>query len=652
MIRPGNPFPALVRIRCRSVAVLIFWGAAAIAINSARAQPPASAAEAAMEQRLADDDRYLSSDALEGRGLGTRGIELAANFIAQRFRQLGLKTDACEGTPFQKFTVTTGAELGPGNRLALIGPAVEGKTGAIRSELVLGKDFTPLAVSDSAHFALPLAFVGFGITDKAIGYDDYAGVNVAGKAVIVLRHEPPRPKPADGSKSRHALMRRKIANAYEHGAAAVILLADRAELRDRDVHEDSLLRLSAAGVRLSHPYLPVLNCRREVLDRAVEAAYGVDLAAMEGEIDRERAPHSRELAGWRITGHTDIRRDQVEAKNVIGILPAAAGTGGETMVIGAHYDHFGVTEVEVNGKPQRAIYSGADDNASGVAALLEIARYLTRRPHGPARQVVFVAFSAEEEGLLGSQHYVNYPVVPLKRTVSMVNFDMVGRLRKNKLFIRGTFTGSGWAGLVNKLDSHYGLTLDLWTDHFGCSDQLSFYAKDIPVLAFFTGRHEDYHQPSDKFPKINVPGMRRVTQLGQDVVAALADAPDRPQLVTAVPAEAHEAYFGAFGDFTRPEPGYVLGPVAQGGPADKAGLHDGDLIIRFGESRISNEDDFNEALTHYVGGERIRIVVRRGTQLRTLDVVLGSPEPDAAAPAAQQPVLRRGPVGAAAAKTL
>ena len=296
--------------------------------------------------------------------------------------------------------------------------------------------------------------------------------------------------------------------------------------------------------------------------------------------------------------------------------------------------------MEVNGKPVRAIYSGADDNASGVSAMLEIARYLAGRPKRPARQVVFVAFSAEEAGLLGSQHYVNYPVVPLNRTVSMVNFDMVGRLRNHKLYIRGTFTGSGWAGLVNKLDSHYGLTLDLWTDHFGCSDQLSFYAKDIPVLAFFTGRHEDYHQPSDKFPKINVPGMRQVTQLGRDVVAMLADAPDRPQLVTAVPAEAHEAYFGAFGDFTRPQPGYVLGPVAKGGPADKAGLRDGDLIIRFGDSRISNEDDFNEVLTHYVGGERIRIVVRRGTQLRTLDVVLGPPGPDTkdvAVPAPQQP---------------
>jgi S1-C subfamily serine protease len=173
-------------------------------------------------------------------------------------------------------------------------------------------------------------------------------------------------------------------------------------------------------------------------------------------------------------------------------------------------------------------------------------------------------------------------------------------------------------------------------------------------LAFFTGRHEDYHQPSDKFPKINVPGMRQVTQLGRDVVAALADASDRPQLVTAVPAEAHEAYFGAFGDFTRPEPGYVLGPVAKGGPADKAGLHDGDLIIRFGDSRISTDDDFNEALTHYVGGERIRIVVRRGTQLRTLDVVLGSPEPDAkdfAVPAPGKPVLR--PLqSSAAGKTL
>jgi hypothetical protein len=638
----GKYFPSWIRIGILSLTGLILLGAAAIVSRTALAERPESIAAAAMEQRLAADDRYLSSDELEGRGLGTHGIELAANFIAERFRALGLKTDACNGTPFQKFTVTTGAELGPGNHLAMIGPTADNHRHASESELILGRDFTPLAVSDSGQFELPLAFAGYGITDKAIGYDDYGSVNVAGKAVIVLRHEPSRPKPADGTKSRHALMRRKIANAYEHGAAAVILVVDRGELRGRDVHEDSLLRISAAGVRLSHRGMPVLNCRREILDRAMEAACGLDLAAMEGEIDRERLPHSRVLTGWRIAGRTDVRRTQVQVQNVIGILPAS-DHGDEAMVVGAHYDHFGITEVEVNGKKERSIYSGADDNASGVSAMLEIARYLSLRPNSRSRQVVFVAFTAEESGLLGSQHYVNYPVVPLSRTVSMVNFDMVGRLRNDKLYIRGTFTAMGWADLVRGLDSHYGLTLDLWTDHFGCSDQLSFYARDIPVLAFFTGRHEDYHQPSDKFPKVNVPGMRRVTQLGEEVVAALASAPARPQLVSAVPPEQHEAYFGAFGDFTRPEPGYLLGPVAKGGPADRAGLRDGDLVIRFGDSRISNEDDFNEVLTHYIGGERIRIVVRRGTQLHTLDVVLGPPDPDTKSPvlpASPKPVRR------------
>jgi hypothetical protein len=448
-------------------------------------------------------------------------------------------------------------------------------------------------------------------------------VNVTDKAVILLRHEPRRATVGGTTRtligSGHSILRRKIANAYEHGASAVILCTDHPQPR-----EDTLVPFGAAGYRCSHPGMPVLHCRRATLEPAIRAAYGTDLAAVEAQINLGPKPKSRELAGWRIAGSTDIERIESTAKNIAALLPGDGPSADETIVIGAHYDHFGFTETETAGKKTRAIYSGADDNASGVSAILETARYLARRPHHGRRQVLFLAFSAEERGMVGSAYYVSHPLIPLNKTVAMLNLDMVGRLRDNKLYVRGVNTASDWRGLLEGLNSRHRFALEL-QDRFGSSDQLSFYAKEIPILAFFTGRHEDYHETTDKFDKLNLPGMRRTTQLVEDVLVALTDVPARPAYIASVPPDEREPYFGVFGDFTRSDLGYALGPVAKGGPAERAGLHDGDVLVQFDSNRIATADDFTEALSHYAGGERVKVVVKRGNQSRAFDVTLGRP---------------------------
>jgi hypothetical protein len=592
-------------------------------------EPVFRADDAAVEQRLADADRYLSSDALEGRGLTTRGLELAAEFIARQFHEAGLKTDVCGGTPYQKFPVTVDARLGSENRLLLTGPGQTAGHPQPPRALVPGRDYTPLAAGDSCRFDLPLAFVGYGVTDPAEGYDDYAGLNVAGKAVIVLRQHP-RQVGKDGkdhgcAACGHALLRRKIANAFQHGASAVIFVTDRLQL-DEQAGDDKLVSLTKGGCLSAHRDLPIFHCRREAVEPAIRAALGTDLAGLERQIGRGPAPRSSDLSGWRISGQTEIRRQQTTAKNVIGVLPGANPAGSETVVVGAHYDHFGFVDLQSHGVKHREFYSGADDNASGVASLLEIARTLAHRGHPLPRQVVFVSFCAEEEGLLGSSYYVSHPVVPLSRTVVMVNLDMVGRLRSNTLYIRGIGTSVGWGTVIQRLNSRQGLSLVL-QDAFGSSDQLSFYAKDVPILAFFTGRHEDYHETSDKFAKLNIPGMRRIARLARDVVESLADAPVRPQEVAMAPQEESEPYFGAYGDFTRSDPGYAIGPVEKGSPADRAGLQDGDLLVQLGANRIVSDDDFDEALSHYVGGEHVKLLVMRGSQSRTCEITLGKPHP-------------------------
>jgi len=586
--------------------------------------------DAAVEKRLADSARYLASDELEGRGLGSKGLELAAQYIAGQFQQLGLKTDLCQGTPFQKFRVTTDSQLGSENRLALAGPADATAANRQTFNLTLGSEYTPLAISGSVTFDLPLVFVGYGITARPEGYDDYAGVDVSGKAVVVLRHEPQQADPhsvfAGTQDSDYAYLRRKVSNAYEHGAAAVIFCTDQFYLRDRRQQDDPLLSFYAAGSHASHPGLAVLHCRRAGMERAIRAVYGTDLAGMEERIDRGPTPHSRPLMGWSLSGRTDIRRTHCEAQNVVAVLPGAGPSAEETIVIGAHYDHLGVEELPGNG---RAIYHGADDNASGVAVLLEIARSLARRPEKLPRRVVFVAFSAEEEGFLGSSHYVNSPAVPLQHTIAMINLDMVGRLRDDTLTVMGSVSAPGFGALVDRINERHGLRLDKPTSRFGRSDQLAFYAKTVPILDFFTSRHEDYHRPGDTADKLNLPGMRRIGRLAEDVLVALADAPGRPEYVALVTPEAHsygqEPALGVIADFTRDddEVGLPLGAVVKGGPADRAGLRAGDVVIQLGRNRIAGIDDFDDALSKYTSGDRVPAVVKRGDKSLTLEVAIG-----------------------------
>ncbi len=558
----------------------------------------------------------------------TRGIELAAQYIAKQFRDLGLITNLCDGTPFQEFQATARSELGADNRLALTGPASGGTGKLATHELTLGEDFTPLAIGGSNCLDLPLVFAGYGVTDKAAGYDDYAELNVAGKAVVVLRGYPWRaryPRNATAVSSLHGEPRHKIANAFAHAAAALILCANQEDVEWGTYRGDALPKFSVLGFRCRHRDLPVVFTRRSIWQPAIRATYGMDLFALEDKIERDLTPRSRELKGWRIAGQVDVRRVTVEVKNVVAVLPGSGRIAEETVAVGAHYDHFGVKETKVGGKRERSIYSGADDNASGVAGMLEIARYLAHHRHSLDRRVVFVAFAAEEEGLVGSSYYVEHPVVPLSRTVVMLNLDMIGRLRDNTLHVRGSFTATGWGGLLERLNQRHGLALDLPPDNFGSSDQLAFYAKRVPILHFFTGRHEDYHQPTDKFEKLNIAGMRRVTQFAEDIAETLADAPMRPQYLAAVRPDQQEACFGVFGDFTRTEPGFAVGPVALGGPADRAGLSNGDVVVRLGQDRIGNVDDFDEALTHHVIGERVPVLVRRGKESRSINVTLSSP---------------------------
>ncbi len=614
-------------------------GAVAAGAESS-AVPPADG----LESRFREAVGWLASPWREGRGPGTAGIDQAADWVTRQLAGLGLETAVGDADGVQPFAMTLEATLGPevDNRLELVGPADE-TGGRPVVPLELGKDFTPLAAGGSGSFDLPLVFAGFGITAPAEEYDDYAplvsphghGSLAKGAAVIVVRQEPQKDNPHsvfDGNQaSQYAALARKVANASEHEVGGLVFCNDAGA-------DDDLMAFTRAGDGSTKRTMPIFHVRREVIDRVVNESLGRDLATIEKTIDDSFKPQSAALKGWRIRGATAIERKETQTRNVLARLPGqgAAAVGEapaidprETIVLGAHYDHLGYGGVNSAAPGETAIHHGADDNASGTAMLVEVARML--RDRGPfPRSILFVAFSGEERGLLCSAHYTANAAVPLDDTVAMVNLDMVGRLTDNKLIIHGTGTGTGLDALVDRLVGTHAFEVAKEPGGFGPSDHSSFYAKKIPVLHVFTGSHSDYHRPTDTAEKIDYDGMVRIAGLVADAVAELASVAPRPDYIEVASKQfargGDRPYFGSIPDFGKPGGGYAITGATKGSPAAEGGLQGGDLIIRLGDSAITGLEDFDSALRKHKAGETIPVVVKRNDAEVTLNVTLGKPK--------------------------
>ncbi len=680
------------RFACWSFAVLVL---SALPPGAAYAADTAAASDARLESSV----DHLASDALEGRGVGTKGLDQAADFLAAEFAKLGLKTDLYDGTPFQKFKVTTNVELGAParNRLVLVGPPAKEGEKLQRIELELGKTFNPLAVGGTGKVTAPLVFVGYGITAKdlngGVKYDEYEGVDVQGKVVVLIRKEPQQQKEdsvfAGVQPSRHAFFPTKISNAFEHGAAAVIMVNDGLELTSQEIDNkksfdetidrlvevrrkfkernnpseqerqkhaseigqlaeqiaalskqqsqgpDAILPFNGAGTEGSRRNSPVLFCSRQEIDNVVKTALGSSLSAIESSIDESLKPQSKELAGWSAEIETEVITKEAEVKNVLAVLEGEGPLADETIVVGAHYDHLGMGGAGSLAPWTAAIHNGADDNASGTATLLEVAHRLATSEKKPQRRIVFIAFTGEEKGLLGSAHYVREPRFPLEKTIAMFNLDMVGRLRNDKLTVFGTSTAKAFDLLVSQACHEASLQVVKFEGALGrdqlSSDHVSFYNRKIPALHFFTGTHTDYHRPSDDADKVNVPGMRRIADVVVKIVEATDAAIERPQYVEVKQSSpsAHSvggvqgASLGTLPDYSAQVEGVALAGVRPGGPADKAGMKAGDVLVKLGESRIANLDDFMSALGKHKPGEEVPIVVKRGNKDVKLKATLG-----------------------------
>ncbi|HEY3011322.1 MAG TPA: M28 family peptidase [Gemmatimonadales bacterium] len=322
-------------------------------------------------------------------------------------------------------------------------------------------------------------------------------------------------------------------------------------------------------------------------------------------------------------------------KNVIGILPGRDPVlRNQTVILGAHYDHLGLGGFgSLDPDSTGLVHNGADDNASGVAGLIQVAARLAASP--PARTVVFIAFSGEELGLLGSAHYVKEPIYPLAGTLAMINLDMVGRLRNGRLIVYGARSAKEFSPLLDSLNWYAGFDLKAQGDGYGPSDQSSFYAAKRPVLHLFTDLHEDYHRTTDDWQKVNLDGLKRVADFTLGLVTALANRhapltfmdqpaplPTQTSAPTATPG--YGAYLGTVPDMTGAPGGVRLVGVRAGSPAEKAGLRGDDIITRIGATETPDLQAMGEALRSHRPGETVEIVVRRGAGLTTLRATLGS----------------------------
>jgi hypothetical protein len=582
----------------------------ALALGVAAAATP----ELPLAAAILDHVRALAAADMDGRQAGTPDADRAADHIDRAFRDAGLQPGGDGGTFRQSFSVPTSIRLGGVNQLAL--PADPARA------LTLGTDFTPLAVSDTGAGTAEVVFVGYGITAPDLGYDDYAGLDVRGKIVLALTREPRWQDAASPFRRpdayHYAERSHKIINARQHGARAILLVTHPA------LAPDALPPLRG----LSQP-LGILAAAvtRPTADHLLRAS-GQTVASLASAIDRALAPRSLPL-GVQARLEIALVRERSTTANVVGILPGRdARLRAEAIVVGAHYDHLGRGgEGSLAPDDTGAIHHGADDNASGTAAVIALAQAFAKAGGAP-RTLVFVAFGAEEMGLLGSAHYVRQPAWALDRTALMVNLDMVGRLR-DKLYVGGVDSGSGLRAVVAEAGRAAGLTLEMRGDPFAPSDHTSFYTAGRPVLFLFTGAHPDYHRPTDTWEKINADGLRGVVGVAARTIAAVAAAPSAPAYVkveTAAPGRlrgAYGAYFGVIPEFgERAQPGVAISGVRAASPAERAGLRAGDVIVKFSDVDVKTLEDLTFALRGKRAGDHVAVGILRDGQTREVEAML------------------------------
>jgi hypothetical protein len=606
--RPSQRATRSSRWRIAGLALVLAFISVRVSADSDSADP----------KRYLNDVKALSVPAMEGRGAGTKGIERAASLIEERYRSLGIQPAGVKSY-FQPFTVITGAKLKDGNRL-------EVESGKSKQGLKLDQDFVPFSFSASGEVTGPVAFAGYGVTAPEFGYDDYAHLDVKDKIVVLLRYEPVgfAAKSGNAGLTQHSQLISKAINARNHGAKGLILLNGKLG----DGEEDQLTKFGSVNGPENAGIVIVQAKNNAANAWFADAGEGKSLAETQSQINSSSTPASFMFRdSFQISLGVNIEKTRATVNNVLAYL---AGKSDEYIIIGAHYDHLGYGNVDSLAPSQIGqIHPGADDNASGTAGVLELARLLAPRKGQLQRGILFADFAGEELGLLGSAEWVKEPTLPLDKAVAMINMDMIGRVKDEKVFIGGTGTGASFKDLLDEEKSKFPFHVEYSASGYAASDHTSFVGKQIPVLFFFSGLHSDYHKPSDTWDKINAPDAAKLLDFIDDVAVKIDSANERVAFVTVKEEQpagqaatggggsGYGPYFGSVPDFGQEEDGVKFSDVRPGSPAAKAGFKAGDVLVQFGDKPIHNLYDFTDALRRSKVGDVVDVqVLRDGKPVR------------------------------------
>jgi hypothetical protein len=504
--------------------------------------------------------------------------------------------------------------------------------------LELGSDYQELANGGTGKVKGEIVFAGYGISAADLNYDDYKDLDVEGKVLLIIRREPQQDEEKSAFDGRrvttHSYVRTKMELAKNLKAAGVLLVNDPHSTKSKD--DDQLTPSSGFGGRPVG--VPFAHLTQELTNKLLASSPLTssnqeklsDLSAIEKHIDATMQPISQPLKGWSADMQFTFDEGNTTVSNVIGVLEGEGPLANETVVIGAHYDHLGYGPQGSRRPNERAIHNGADDNASGTAALMELARRFAQREQKFARRVVFIAFTAEERGLIGSNYYVENPLFPLEDTIAMFNFDMIGRLGDGGITLGGAQSAKEFVDVIEKLTKDGQIKVNM-SGPVGASDHAGFYRKKIPVIFFWTGLTNEYHTPDDDFELINVEGVVKTTDLAEQVITEVIQSPNRPQFVSIAGSRRTQrgsmAYLGVVPDYTGSEQnGLRITDVNPESPASTGGLQAGDIITKIGEVTVADIQGLADGLRRYKAGEKVAIQVKRGEESKTVEVTLGEPK--------------------------
>jgi len=555
---------------------------------------------------------YLASDDLKGRRTGTKGDSLAAEYIRGELKENGFVPLYEKG--FQRFRVTDKIISGPANSLILNG-----------ASLKLDADFAPFAFSDNNSFSGEVVFAGYGfdINEDSLKWKDYEGLDVRGKIVMLLRADPEIEKTMSIF-MKYSKDRDKVLQAKDMGAAAVLLVSGKV-FDPEDKFEPLAKGDQSVGI-------PAFRISRKIADSILEAKK-LSIEVLEKKLNDQHRPESFST-GTSISGHSDVIQTTVPTRNVVMVLPGSDNVlRNQYVVLGAHFDHLGMGGAGSGSrKPDTvAVHYGADDNASGVAMILELAEKLAANPKSHKRSIAVVTFSGEEMGLLGSKRFVDNPEIDLNRVNAMVNMDMVGRLNENALLqVHGVGTAEPFKRMLNTANDTTILKFSFFEEGYGPSDHAAFYGKNVPVLFVSSGAHLDYHTPADTWDKINYDGMIKIADLSYRVISELANMDSKLVFKEAGPKEVLSrgmrrkgVTLGIVPDFAgNVKNGLRADDIISGRPAAFGGMKKGDIITSINGKPVNNIQDYMFRMGQLKHGETINVEVLRDGKKEVLLIQL------------------------------